>query len=147
MNESVNVAMRMISKGGIALWIGVPVGLFVWEHIAITNGLKIRPTLAINQVTRACRAMWRFAGMGFAYLGSYYKYLHMEELGVTIMSFAKSFRDLITSGGYFWKGFTSVAKYYNHPGALASCSVLTLVIGAFLFQRFKGPMGGYLTQA
>lgn len=142
--EIIQSGINAIPKG-YPVWLGAPLVLFIWEHVALTNNSKVRPTVAINQVTRACRATWRYMGRGFAYMGVYYRYLHLDKLSGTFSSFAKSFKDLAFSVAYFFKGFGDVAKNYNYPVTLGFCSLLTLGVSFWLFQTYKGSLGDYLS--
>ena len=122
----------------LVLWIAiVSITIFSWEHIAITNDLALRPTYFIDTITSISQELWRLTGIIFAYLGSYYEYLRIDKLGLTVLSFVYSFVNLITSVEYFWHGFMSVASLYDYPAAIATCAVLIIILGLSMFERVK----------
>lgn len=116
--------------------IAVCFAMFIWEHIALNNNLFLRPTYFIDLVTSVCRKVWRLTGIVFAYLGTYYHYLHLESLGTTMMSFWLAFFNLITSFTYFDTGFKSVANLYGNPNAVGFTAWISTVLGIYLCWRF-----------
>ena len=109
---------------------------FIWEHIALNNNLFLRPTYFIDLVTSVFRKVWRLTGIVFAYLGTYYHYLHLESLGTTMMSFWWAFSNLITSFTYFDYGFKSVANLYGNPNAVGFTAWISSVLGIYFCWRF-----------
>ena len=112
-----------------------PVLIFVWEHIALTNDIYLKPTIFINELTSFCQEAWRICGVCFAYLGIYYEYLHLDRLLDTFESLWLSIYNLLGSAEYFILGFDSVAELYNHPYMIYICSALVILSGIFLLGR------------
>ena len=106
--------------------IAVCFSLFIWEHIALNNNLFLKPTYFIDAITSVCEKIFKSCGIIFAYIGSYYFCLHLENLCETVMSFYRSFFALITSIKYFKSGFRSVAILYGNQNVLLFTSWITL---------------------
>jgi hypothetical protein len=111
-----------------------PVFIFLWEHIALTNDIEIKPTLLVDKATLICEESWRIAGIFFAYLGAYYEYLHLDRLLDTFEALACSIYRLIISVRFFTLGFDSIAKLYNHPNIIYICSATLLILAMGLIE-------------
>jgi len=112
----------------------IPLVIFLWEHVALTNNINFKPSIFIDGLTYVSEITWKIIGIGFAYLGTHYEYYHLEKMRDTFLSLNSSFEGLIKSIQYFELGFDSVANMYQHPYMIHICSVLTvLVIITILF--------------
>lgn len=112
----------------IYILISVPILLFLWEHIAIVNNQKIKPTFFIDVITYLLQAFWYKLGMFYAYLGTWIEYLHLHKLYLTVKSFVDAFIRLFMSIEYFEKGLDKVISLYNSGRELIFYSTITLVI-------------------
>ena len=114
--------------------------IFIWEHIAISNDVYLKPTYFIDTATIVFQEAWRLSGISFAYLGTYYEYLHLDKLGDTLLSLITSVYNLAMSVEYFGYGFKSIACLYDHPIMVYICSVsatLGLALSTYLCYKFK----------
>lgn len=99
--------------------------IIIWEHFALTNKLKYKPSYFINKVADCSNYLWSLVGKFIAYVGSFWVYLHLDQLVCTISSLLKSVLRLLCSFVYITYGFESIARLYKH-------SNLTLFFG-FVF--------------
>ena len=128
----------MVSKTVILISL-FPILIFLWEHIALTNDIYFKPTAFINELTVICEELWRTSGVCFAYLGTYYEYLHLDRLLDTFESLYLSIYRLLSSVEYFSVGFDSVAALYNHPYMIYICSLFLISGIICIFACFKVP--------
>lgn len=124
------------AKQLLTLFVSLPLLIFLWEHIALTNNIKFKPTYIIGIFTSISREIWRLLGICAAYLGTYYEYLHLEQLGETIISLATSIANFLTSFVYFFKGFQSIASQYNSPELVYMASAIAVLIVIFITLKF-----------
>jgi hypothetical protein len=128
----------MVSRRAILVSL-VPILIFLWEHVALTNDIYFKPTVIINQLSTICEEVWRISGICFAYLGTYYEYLHLDRLLDTFQSLWSSICRLLRSVEYFGIGFDSVAELYNHPYMIYICSLFLLLLVICVLIRLKVP--------
>lgn len=116
----------------------IPLFVFLWEHIALTNNIKVKPSIFIDGLTFLSEAMWEVVGISFAYLGTYYEYLHLDRCHLTFKSLCSSLDGLFNSIKYFELGFNSVAELYDHPYMVYVSAILTLflIITSLLWFKF-----------
>lgn len=117
-----------------------PILIFLWEHVALTNDIYFKPTVFINGLTSICQELWRISGVCFAYLGTYYEYLHLDQLLDTCQSLWFSLRGLLTSVEYFTIGFDSVANLYNHPYMIYICSSSLILLFICVLAILSSPV-------
>lgn len=123
----------------------IPLVIFLWEHIALTNNISVKPSVFIDGLTLMSEIMWKIIGVGFAYLGTHYEYYHLDKVYDTYLSLHSSFIGLIKSIQYFELGFDSVANLYKHPSSseynselmIYACAFLTSVIIITTFLWFR----------
>lgn len=115
----------------------IPIVIFLWEHIALTNNIPIKPSMLIDSLTFFSQIFWKIVGISFAYLGSYYEYLHLDKAVLTLCSLWISIKALINSITYFELGFDSVASLYDNPYMISICASLTLLFIVLILIRLK----------
>lgn len=128
----------MVSRCTILITL-FPILIFLWEHVALTNDIYLKPTVFINEITSICEELWRISGVCFAYLGTYYEYLHLDRLLDTFQSLWSSLCGLLRSVEYFGIGFDSVAELYNHPYMIYICSLLLILVVVCVLVSLKLP--------
>jgi len=115
----------------------IPIFIFLWEHIALTNDISIKPSIFIDSLTIFSQIMWKIIGICFAYLGSYYEYLHLDKAILTLCSLWISIKGLFNSISYFELGFDSVASLYDNPYMISICASLTLLLIIIILIKLK----------
>lgn len=101
---------------------------FFIEHIMRVNNCspKYRPSYYIQYLAYKGRTIAYNIGKQIAYLSSFYKYLHLEEMVETAMILGKSGFNLVYVPVYTVIGYFDTIQTYRNPLIIA-CGTFTLV--------------------
>lgn len=113
--------------------------LFLWEHIARLNNIKVRPSVGIDRLTTKSKIVFTEIGRMIAKISSFFTYIDITDLLDTLSILAYSLLELISSPLGIVKGYILVAFSYYNPLTyiLGSMTLVTIILSGIKIIHMK----------
>lgn len=117
----------------------IPIVVFAWEHIARINCIVLKPSYITNLVSEQIGHVMTFIGSKFAAFSSYFHYLRLGELGLTIRDLCLSGVTFVCSFFKFIKGYSAYAQTFLDDSwqIYAGSIIFFFVLAYFAFRYYQ----------
>jgi hypothetical protein len=116
--------------------LGTGVVLFLWQHVARTQGWTVKPSIGFQKFADGSVWAWEKTGRLAAYVSSYLTYLNFGEMANSLQELALPVGEVLQSPLAFFKGYAGLAMQYKYPVLVGFGSMGIMGVLAFLGHRY-----------
>ena len=114
----------------------VIMSLFGWEYTALRLNQEFSPSVALNSISTFAVKFWRSCGHFVAWLSSFLTFFDFDDMLKAAENLWKPTWETLTSFVYFYAGYVSEMKLYDHPYLVTAGTIILVSLITYLSYYF-----------